>query len=297
MREYLTPDDICNQIMMNRSLFKGMIVIAEGNTDQRLYGKFMDPKEARIIPAHSKSNVISVVNRMSARRDGKLLGIIDRDLDDLKGRLQSAPLFYTDFRDLEMMILNSDALSDVLAEYGDTDRIERFVHQNGRVLDAIVASAYPLGLLMYVSHLRGYNLNFKNLDFRDFIDRRTLRMDVMRMVQSVIENTLGCELNRKNVHRDLMNQEPNHPDKMMIARGHDAVNILLIGLKESFGGYNSFNLNANGLGGALRIAYSADNFKSTSLYKETLKWSENRGRIWKLTGNRGPASSLRPKSP
>ena len=117
MREYLTPDDICNQISMNRSLFKGTILVTEGSTDQRLYSKFVEPKGAKILPAYSKSNVINVLRKMESRRDGKVLGIVDRDLDDLKGKTVVPPLFYTDNRDMEMMLIVSNALDDVLMEY------------------------------------------------------------------------------------------------------------------------------------------------------------------------------------
>jgi hypothetical protein len=283
MRDYLTVDDICNQISMNRSLFKGTILLSEGNTDQRLYGKFIDRKGTKILPAHSKSNVIQVVNKMTARRDGKVLGIVDKDLDELKGRVYSPPVFYTDMRDLEMMLINSDALDDVLSEYGDQDRMQRFERQFGNIREAIIEASYPLGLLMYVSHLRGYNLNFKNLDFRDFIDRKTLKVDLTRMVQSVIENTYGSELSRKNVLRDLQSQMSNHTDKHMIARGHDAVNVLMIGLKDAFGSYNSSNLNEGSLGGALRLAFDDDEFESTDLFKNTSEWASERNiKLWKI---------------
>ena len=151
MREYLTDDDICNQISMNRSIFKGTILIAEGITDLRLYSKFVDSKDVKVLPAHSKSNVIKSVNKMTARRDGKILGIVDRDLDELKGRIFSPPVFYTDYRDLEMMLINSAALDDVLTEYADHDRLERFQRQNGNIREAVIDACYPLGLLMYVS--------------------------------------------------------------------------------------------------------------------------------------------------
>ena len=32
MREYITPDDICNQISMERSVFRGTFLIVEGVT-------------------------------------------------------------------------------------------------------------------------------------------------------------------------------------------------------------------------------------------------------------------------
>ncbi|AMK13823.1 hypothetical protein AUP07_0774 [methanogenic archaeon mixed culture ISO4-G1] len=291
MREYLTPDDICNQISMNRSLFKGTILVTEGSTDQRLYSKFVEPKGAKILPAYSKSNVINVLRKMESRRDGKVLGIVDRDLDDLNGKTVVPPLFYTDNRDMEMMLIVSNALDDVLMEYADRDRMERFCRGSNHVRDVILDAAYPLGLLMYVSHVRGYNLNFKGLNFHDFIDRRTLSTDVQKMVQAVIENTLGCELSKRAVVKDLQSHMASHPDHRALSRGHDAVSILLIGLKEVFGSYNSSALNEGSLGGALRLAFSFDDFRETELYSGTKKWAESRGiRLWKVSQPGNPRS-------
>ena len=291
MREYITPDDICNQISMNRSVFKGVIILSEGKTDQRLYGKFADHENARVIPAHSKDNVRNVITKMDARRDGKVMGIVDRDLDDLRGRSVSPPLFYTDNRDLEMMLINSEAFDDILSEYGDPDRIRRFEKQFGTVRDAVISAAYPLGVLMYISVIRGYNLNFRNLNFRDFIDRKSLSVDRQKLIQSVIANTSGCEVSRKEVLRDLSVQEKKYPDKIAIARGHDSVDVLLIGLKETFGAYNSYSLTEGGLGGSLRLAYQLSDFSRTSLYNETRKWADARNiRIWRITRQEDPLS-------
>ncbi len=298
MRKYLTSDDICNQISMNRSLFKGTILLSEGNTDQRMFGKFIDKGDVKIIPAHSKDNVKSVINKMQARKDGKILGIIDRDLDEMKGKTVSPPLFYTDYRDMEMMLINSSALDQVLNEYADTERLERFRKQFGDVRDVLISSAYPLGLLMYVSFLRGYNLNFRDLNFRDFTERRSLSTDIMKMVQVVIDNTSGCELNRRNVVRDLNTQAGNHTDKANIARGHDTVDVLLIGLKETFGSYNASALNEGSLGGALRLSYSESDFASSELYKDTKRWADARGiRLWRINRLRSPLSLSRLRTP
>ncbi len=287
MREYLTADDICNQLSMNRSVFKGNILLSEGNTDQRLFNKFIDKKNCKIIPAHSKDNVRAVINKMTNRGDGKIIGVVDRDLDELKGKMFSPPLFYTDYRDMEMMLINSPALDEVLIEYGDQDRLDRFVKQFGEIRDVVISAAYPLGLLMYISYIRGYNLNFRNLNFRDFIDRRSLKTDAVKMVQAVINNTSGCELSRKNVLRDLSSMEHKYPDQKGLARGHDAVDILLIGLRDTFGTYNSSALNVGVLGGALRLAYTPKDFSKTGLYKDTNKWAESRNtKIWNI--NRCP---------
>jgi hypothetical protein len=277
---------------MNRSVFKGTFVITEGNTDQRLYSKFVNKDSTKVISAHSKTNVLSCIKKMNDRKDGKVLGIVDRDLDELKGRKLEKPVFYTDYRDLEMMLIHSNALSDVLSEYADGDRLERFERQHGSIREAIIEAAYPVGLLMYVSFIRGYNLDFKDLDFTGFIDRRNLHVDETKMVQSVIRNTEGCELSYRIVLRDLQQQSQNFQDKDRIARGHDSVKVLLIGLKEVFGTYNTAAINEGSLGGSLRLAFSFQDFDETDLYKATKNWAESKGiGLWKINRPRSLRSS------
>lgn len=81
MREFLTADDICNQISMNRTVFDGTVIVSEGNTDMRLYDKFVVKGSVMTIPAHSKDNVRRVVTKMASRKDKAILGIMDRDMD------------------------------------------------------------------------------------------------------------------------------------------------------------------------------------------------------------------------
>ena len=103
------------------------------------------------------------------------------------------------------------------------------------------------------------------------------------MVQAVVENTMGCELNKRSVLRDLTNQCSQFTEKERIARGHDAVDILLLGLRDTFGSYNASLLSVGALGGALRLAYDAEDFQRTSLFKDSKRWAESRGlKLWSL---------------
>ena len=163
MREFLTTEDICNELSMERTVFDGAFLIVEGITDSRLFGKFVDRGEVNIVIAHSKDNVRGVVKEMSGRRrDRKTLGIMDPDLERLRGRHARPPLFHTDCRDMEMMAIRSNALDDVISEYGDPEKVDRFEERFGPIRDALVSSSYPIGLLMFISQERGLNLSFKN---------------------------------------------------------------------------------------------------------------------------------------
>ena len=159
MREYLGPADIANNVSMLRGAFDGTILVVEGITDYRLYGKLSDLDNVELIVAHSKDNAAAAVKELYYnRKDGKVLGIVDSDLDRVLLVRRDPPLFQTDTRDLEGMMIRSGALEEVLWEYGDRAKMERFVKNYGEVRDVLISSAYPLGILMLISENSGRNL-------------------------------------------------------------------------------------------------------------------------------------------
>ena len=284
MREYLTSDDICNQVSMMRSLFDGVVLLVEGVTDQRLFEKFIDKDSTSIIVGHSKDNVRNTVNTMSGkRRDGRVIGIMDSDLDGLRGKTVSPPLFHTDCRDMEMMVIRSNSLDDVLDEYCDMELLSRFQENIGQVRDVLVSASYPIGLLMWISQRERLNLSFKDLDFERFVNPRTLSLDAHTMVADVISNSNSCRISRKRLLQMLDDEASSLDDLWAVARGHDTVDILLIGLKRNFGSFNSRYLTEGELGGALRLAFSDQDFIKTRLYADTSSWAERAGvSLWSI---------------
>lgn len=282
MIERLTASDIANEVSMMRSAFKGTFVVVEGVTDSRLYGKFIDPEGVMVLIAHSKDNVRrSVIESRTNRRDLRIIGIMDPDLDRLNGRTYPMPLFLTDNRDQEGMILASRALDDLLTEYADQALLKSFEDKHGPVREAIARSAAPIGLLMHISRCDGLKLCFKDMDYRSFIDPRTLELDMQRMVEEVISLSKDPNIGRKDALSRLKRELKHLEDPWMAVRGHDAVEILTIGLAEVFGSYNSYGIKHGQVAGSLRLAFSYDYFADTGLYGDTSEWSRKTGnRLW-----------------
>lgn len=284
MREYITSDDICNQISMERTVFDGTFLLVEGVTDERLFEKFVDKEHVQIIEAHSKDNVRHAVKDMkSSRKDERVIGIIDADLDRLLGRRVKPPLFHTDCRDMEMMVIRSNALDDVLDEYCEREPLMKFTESVGPVREALLSASYPIGLLMFISQTEGLNLSFKDLEFERFVNSRTLSLNVESMVDAVIFNSKNCRMGKKALLSRLSREAENLDDEWNAARGHDTVDILLLALKRNFGSFNSRNLNEGELGGALRLAFSDACFRSTELFADTDEWARTNGvELWDL---------------
>ena len=285
MRQYLTVTDISNTVLMMHSAFKGILMVVEGPTDHRLYGKFTDRSEVRTVIAHSKDNVKGVVREVTGHRGLKeVMGIVDSDLDLLMGRKVSSPLFRTDTRDAESMITSSQSFKEVMWEYADQDKLAQFESRYGPVIERVEDAAYPVGLLMYVSEVENLNLSFKDLEFLDFIDRYSLKCDLNDLCRAVVRNTAAPVIQARELRilLDEYLQEKHFVDE--VCRGHDLVAIMAIGLRFAFGSDNAQHLRDSALGSALRLSYDMRDFNQTQLYKDTSAWAEGIGhRLWSMS--------------
>ena len=280
----LTSVDIANSVSMLRSSHKGPILVVEGVTDSRLYGKFIDKEEVRMVIAHSKDNVRRSVSEVwGSRNDKKVIGIMDADLDRLFGKKFNPPIFICDKRDLESMMLSSGALDDVLSEYAEWELLEKFEQNFGKISDVLARSAYPIGLLMFVSAREGVGLSFKDLDHSSFINKKTLSIDVMKMIAVVFAQSVNKGVGKSILADKISEEEETLDDPWNAVRGHDAVSVLAIGLSEIFGSYNSKNIKEGQVNGALRLAFGLDYFKETELYRDTLNWSKKNDLILWIT--------------
>ena len=273
MRRSLKPEDIANEISMLAAAGDEAVLAVEGITDSRLYGKFCDSK-VRIVVGHSKSNVRRAVDECwNNRHIDNVVGIVDADLDRIRGRRRTPPVFSTDQRDLETMLLASPALDDVLAEYADRNLLDDFTEEYGPVFEAVVSACYPIGLMMYVSEKYKLSLNFRELDFKRFIHPGSLMIDEERLLDEIVLCTAGRCIDRRELGKIYRQEASKEHEPLDYARGHDAVEVLLIGLKFNFGSFNAKNLRNGELAGALRLAFSEQYFSMTGLYGRTLDWS------------------------
>ncbi len=280
----ISSSDVANEMSMMRSVFKGTFLVVEGASDCRLYTKFIDKQNVSIIIAHSKTTVMQAVNEVVRKRgDEAVVGFVDRDIDSLLGKQCKPPIFQTDKRDMEATILSTTALDDVLAEYGDPAKIKKFTQEYGPISDTVAKAAATIGLLMYISYRKGMNLSFKDLEHERFVLRDGLKVDHSKLVTTVFANSIPQRYSRPVITEQLRSLCEEWGASWDIARGHDAVSILRLGLKNIFGSYNCRNLTDNELGGALRLAYSRDYFESSELYKNSEEWCSNKHlALWKI---------------
>jgi len=275
MKQYLTPHDVANQVRMMRPLFKGAVLLVEGDSDAHVYKRFVREKDCRVVPAHGKSNVLGAMEILEGALIRGVLAIVDSDYWRLEGKEpDSENVLLTDTHDLETMIVSSRALDTVLGEFGSPPKIRRL---GGDVRKLLLKAARPIGFVRWISSSDQENLSlrFRSISFVEVMDTRSgsMRTDVDALIRELKKDSHAVSLDEdelKSTLRGLMRSKKYDP--WQVCRGHDMVHILAIGLREVFGNRHARSMSYEQVDRVLRVAFGYAEFSETMLFASIELW-------------------------
>lgn len=268
MREYIDSTSRASRVRMMRR-GKQSVLMVEGNTDRRLFQRFVHPT-CNIFSCGSKKNVVDTMTVLEGWHIGGVLGITDLDYDEVCGILTSSTnIVTTHVHDVEVMLLDSPAFKGFLAEYADQSLLAKFEQQTGiEFRDALFDAAFRIGMVRYYCQVHSYPGNFDGTDLSTCIDD-TLNVDVACVVASIfksdralVDSVIGY-IDRES---DIL-----YSKRLHICQGHDAVKLLWRALG-AFGAYNSRGLTEGAIQGGLRLAVQSAWFIQTELYSHVRDW-------------------------
>jgi hypothetical protein len=272
MLEFQTADEVANYIRMMRSSYNGTIIIVEGKTDVLIYGRLLNGELCTTIPANNKENAINALDIIEEGSYDGVLAIVDSDFWRIDGNYPiKENLFATDTHDLESLILSSNALEKVLAEYGDGEQIGRFEKSIRQIL---LENALPIGLIRWLSlpHKKNLCINFKEMRFSEFIDSCTFKVNIDILIEHIKTGLPVTCAEEQISMRDIKALMKQKNDLWQICCGHDLVKILLFGLRNIFGNYAGRNITLERLDSLLRVAYEESHFRTTQLFASLIAW-------------------------
>lgn len=272
MRGHLEPCDIATTVRMMRTLHRGAIVIVEGSTDMRVYNRFADERSCKLVEGAGKANTIGAIENLDDSGVAGVVGIVDSDFWRLDGLSPTTPnILTTDTHDLDTMLLASEALDRVLAEFGSAARIRRL---RKPVRELLLEVALPLGYFRWLSSPSKENLwlKFKGLCFTQFVDAATLTMDSDRLILHVLTNSKPQGHDHGRIKRKMQSLYDRTHDPWHVCSGHDLIEILAIGLNSAFGNHRGERVAADDVGALLRLAYQMQDFLHSSLCKAMKEW-------------------------
>ena len=265
---YKNPGTLAAEIKMTRANHRGSFLVVEGADDV----KFWRPRrhvDCDLVDGEGKQNVVGVVNRLDTVEFDGVLGVVDSDYDALNGViLGSDNLVATDAHDLECLLCRSSALDTVLAEFGNSDKIQRFERREGvDVRTSLLNRAEIFGRLRWAVQSLGLSIDSRLIRVPRFVRDRSWsvdRDDLLRTVQGEISvgSTLSAQIDSLSLSR---------PDPWYVVQGPDLIELLRIGLKHVLG-----NLpNTTGyeeIARVLRVAISTEELKTTKFGIDIRRW-------------------------
>lgn len=261
-----------------REVHKGSFLLVEGDSDLRLYNKFIKKNECKVIPAYgyegkgAKDIVFEVIHRTRVKG---VLGIVDSDFSKIDGELCKEPnIVETDTHDIETLIINSSALEQIFDAFVDKSKLEQFEKETGEnITEILLTNAQYIGLFVYYSNKNNLYLNFNGIEFSRFIDIKSLSINLEVLIDVVFAKSGKTLRNKEKLLYDLKKMGNNNYDKWHLCRGHDLVEILYIGIKNIFGSHKAkFIKDPKDLETDLIFAYDSISFAKTNMYRSIRQW-------------------------
>jgi Protein of unknown function (DUF4435) len=264
------PVVIANEIRLKRSQFRGSFLVVEGRDDRLLSERFADLSQCKIQVAEGKASVCEVISILDNDGFAGVAGLVDADFDRIQGRqTPSANIIVSDLHDLESMLIRSRALDAVLVEHGSSEKLQLL----GRdVRELLILAASPIGCLRLHSERCQLNLRFDGLDYGRCINQRTLEIDSLQLIEAVKNRSQRPELSTQVLLTAIEEIRAENHNPWELCAGPDLIATLSIGLRRAFGTNNSSDVNEDQLRRALRLAYTTEEFKSSSFGQSLSNW-------------------------
>jgi len=274
MKDQITPDRIANSIRLLRGDHEGVFLIVEGPSDKLIYERLVNKQEVRVTIASGKNNAIKALSILEKEDNfRRVVAVIDADFSRIEQQIpDSNNLFLTDEHDLEMMLIKSAAFDKLLKERGSEEKIKAFTED---IRETLLKLGQEIGKLRWLSLRNKLDLKFEGLNFKNFIDKENLSINIDKLIISIKNNSQKPSLDEQQIKQDLSVISDENHDPWQLCCGHDFIDILAIALCKVLGTWNANDVKTEVLERELRLAYELSYFYETQIYTLMINWQSN----------------------
>ncbi|MFT4529568.1 MAG: hypothetical protein ACJAYO_000255 [Thalassolituus oleivorans] len=272
MRKYVDENDKKNEIRMlfRHPLYKNkIIIIVEGGSDVRLFRGIFHFERTKVEPIDGKKELLSAMKDLSVEYPEQVLAICDADHENITGTARMAEqysVYMTDSHDAELMMMQSPALESFIYEYTISEDVSAMKYS---LFDMALRAAYPIGILRWINYESRLNLNFKGLNFNEFvsIDNLELAIDTQSLVNILLERSAlkpsFVDYSYLISEIDIYTQK--NESGLQVCCGHDVSNLIAILYRQKSVSTDK-NMDVKKVELALRLSYQKEYFFDTKLF-------------------------------
>jgi hypothetical protein len=245
-------------------------LLVEGPRDSRFFKRIVSHERCTVFVAGNRQLAQDALQILEKQREPGVLAIIDGDCDHIAGKSIAGPnLLVTHTRDVEGIILCTDALKNLLIEFdlpGDA-----FGADPGM---AALAAMAPLGFLRYVIETRHWRVKIAQLDYLAFVDPIKLSCDNAVLCTHLHSLTITSGVTDADYKHELIRLDGLDLHPSLLARGHDVTEMLAAAIKVRLSRKRKQGAQIDGplIESYLRMAYPVASFSQCLLGKQICGW-------------------------
>ena len=274
MRQHLTGWDIAGYVRFQRQTHKGTILLVEGEKDARVFDRLLDQKYVVTEVSFGKANALEALDLLEDEAFEGVVALVDADFDHLEEiKLDLEKLIVTDDHDLDITIIRTQALDLYLAEFADKRKLKAARSMlKMELLEALLGSSILLAYCRWASWKYGLMIDFKRLDFWQFIDQQRLECDEAALVRYLVSRSPAAGCTEEELRRRVLVLRSEEHSAFDLCNGHDASSVLGIALQDVIGSYRPIQVSARIVESSLRLAFDRAAFEQTSVYENFRRW-------------------------
>jgi hypothetical protein len=271
VRDYIDENDKKNEIRLlfrHHSYSDKVIIAVEGQSDVRLFRGLIQHERIKFETIDGKQQLLRIMQELAGEFPQKLFSVCDADHDHLTGEdenISEYSIYMTDEHDAEVMLLNSPALDSFISEYSSLDNAETL---RATLLENVFPCAYVIGILRWVNAVGDLKLNFKGLNFNQFIDVENLniRIDVNALLEELLRRSTNTAEGTtvEYMFGMLEDFQSRQACKLQVCSGHDLTKIVSMVYRQRWASID-LNMDQRKVESALRVGYQKSFFKDSGL--------------------------------
>lgn len=230
LREY---DRLPDRIRHSRQSDQRGVVVVEGPSDKRLLDRISEKRWATF-PAGTRDEVVATVSGALELGVAKVVGLIDRDFDDLADSLSDTdlPIVTFDEADLEAALIRGEYFDHLVSEIASSKKVA----SNGGISELrrlAITFATLIGSIRRQNAIHGWGINFDSVELHQRVDSSTLSLKSSGFC-AVVSRVSGGAISPAKV-KEILDTVAPYPPEAGNFRGKDALILVQVALKRRWG--------------------------------------------------------------
>ncbi|MEA3491997.1 MAG: DUF4435 domain-containing protein [Campylobacterota bacterium] len=239
-----------------------VFILLEGKTDIRLFRNIFSHQYTDTTALNGKEKLIEALDILGEEGYSKIIALKDADFDHLDNVAYPHNLFITDYADMEVQMIESEALKSVICEFGSEECYSNLLEN---LRNQIYALAIEIGYIRWYSSREGGLFNFKKINLNSLVGYNNCQVS-LDLDTLIGELYLQIDKDNANIEENSTLLKEVSYDRLQICNGHDLTTLIA-------NYFTAGNINQKKVEGALRLSYTMEYFQITNLYVSLQNWA------------------------